>query len=328
MVDLSTFYMGLMLPSPIVAASSGLTGNIEQLKELEANGAGAVVLKSLFEEEIVVDLERHMNKLHSENYLYPETMDFYENTNVEDTLTNYLKLIFEAKKELSVPVIASVNCITPYNWPRFTQYFQEAGADAVELNVFSLPADLNQEGAFYEDTALKIVEAVAKEVTIPVSVKIGPYYSGLANMINKLSQAGARGVALFNRFYSPDYDLDSLEIIPAPVYSYPNEYINPLRWIALISGKISCDLMATTGIHDGASAAKMILAGANGVQVASSLYKNGIPYLKEINQQLSDWMAEKGFESPDQFRGKLNQSNVENAAGLHRVQFMRHFAGK
>jgi dihydroorotate dehydrogenase (fumarate) len=328
MFDLTTTYLGLELPTPLIAASSGLTGNLKQIIELEAAGAGAVVLKSLFEEEIVVELDRRINKMHSENYLYPETMEFYEKDDVEDTLTAYLKLIYDSKQKVQIPIIASVNCVSPHNWPYFTKYLQEAGADAIELNIFQLPADNSATGDKYEKNVIDICNAVMKEATIPVSVKISPFFSGLSNMISQISNTGVKGIALFNRFYSPDIDLDSLEIIPAPIYSNPDEYTNTLRWIAIASDKVKCDMTATTGIHNATSVAKMILAGAKAVQIASVLYKNGIPYLSNIKNELGQWMESKGFETPEQFRGKLSYGNTENPAGLLRVQFMKHFASK
>lgn len=328
MADLSTTYMGLSLPSPIIAASSGLTNDIKNIIELEANGAGAIVLKSLFEEEIVVELDRRMNKMHSENYLYPETYDYYEEHDVDDTLTEYLRLIYESKKHLQIPVIASINCTTAYNWPYFTKYLQEAGADGLELNISLFPADQGIASGQNENTTLEIIKAVLKEATIPVSIKISPYFSNLAQSIIQFSQSGIKGIALFNRFYSPDYDIDSLEITPAPIYSNAGEYTLPLRWIALTSGSAECDLVATTGIYDGNTVAKMLLAGARGVQVASSLYKNGINHVDAINRDLNQWMDSKGFKNIEAFRGMLNYAKTERPAGLIRTQFMKHFAGK
>ncbi|NLX73781.1 MAG: dihydroorotate dehydrogenase-like protein [Bacteroidales bacterium] len=328
MTDLSTYYMGLPVHSPIVAASSALTASLAQIIELEKYGAGAVVLKSLFEEEIVVELDRRMNKMHAENYIYPETIEFYEDRDVDDILTGYLKLIFEAKKNLDIPVIASINCVTSGNWHYFAKYIQEAGADGLELNIFTLPADIATPGKDYEEAALKIVKDTMAEVFIPLSVKISPYYSGLANMISQFDQLGVKGVALFNRYFSPDFDMDELLMKPGPIYSDEGDYLNSLRWIALLSGKVGCDLYATNGIHDGLTVAKMIAAGAQGVQVASSLYKNGIAHISTLNRQLAEWMEKKEFGGLEQLRGILSHNNMENPAGLLRVQFMRHFAGK
>ncbi len=328
MPDLSTTYMGLYLPSPIIAASSGLTNDIKSLVDIESAGAGAIVLKSLFEEEIIVELDHRKNKMHSENYLYPEIYDFYEEQDVDDTLTEYLRLIYEAKKNITIPIIASINCITQYNWPYFAKYLQDAGADGIELNISLLPAD---EGGLHgqnELITLDIIKSVLKETSIPVSIKISPYFSNLTQSIIDFSKSGIKGIALFNRFFSPDYDTESLEIIPAPIFSNPDDYVLPLRWIAITSGKAECDIVGTTGIHSGLTAAKMILAGACGVQVASSLYKKGINHIQTINNDLDKWMAGKGFNSISDFMGMLNYSKTDKPGGLIRTQFMKHFAGK
>ncbi len=326
MPDISTTYMGLQLKSPIIAASSGLTNSIEDIKNLEKAGAGAVVLKSLFEEEIVVEMEREMHKMHSETYLYPETLDYYENFNAEDTLSNYLRLITDCKKEISMPVIASINCVTAHNWPYFAKSLQDAGADAIELNIFSLPSDTDKKGIDNEQVYFDVIEAVLKEVSIPVSVKISHYFSNLADMISRLSKTGIAGMVLFNRFYSPDIDTDNMEVIPTHIFSQENEYTMPLRWIAISSPRVKCDLAATTGIHDSRTVIKMLLAGANIVQVASTLYKNGVDCIDRYNYELEQWMKKKEFEKIDDFRGSLAQSNVDNPAGYLRVQFMKHFS--
>lgn len=328
MPDISTTYMGLKLKSPIIAASSGLTNSVEDIKNIEKAGAGAVVLKSLFEEEIVTEMDRQMRQMHSENYLYPETMDFYERFDVEDTLTSYLKLITEAKKSVSMPVIASVNCITSHNWPYFAKSIEDAGADAIELNIFALPSDFDREGIDHENTYFDVVKAVLKEVSIPVSIKISHYFSNLAGMIKKLSETGIAGMVLFNRFYSPDIDIDNLEVVPTHIFSEAKEYVMPLRWIAITSGRVNCDLSATTGIHESKTIIKMLLAGAKTVQVASSLYKNGIETIERYNHEIDKWMSKKDFKNLDQFRGTLSQSNAQNPAGYLRVQFMKHFSNK
>lgn len=328
MPDISTTYMGLKLKSPIIAASSGLTNSVEDIKNIEKAGAGAVVLKSLFEEEIVTELDRQMKQMHSENYLYPETMDFYERFNVEDTLSNYLKLIQDSKNAVDLPVIASINCITSHNWPYFAKSIEDAGADAIELNIFALPSDFDRDGSDHENTYFDVVSAVLKEVSIPVSIKISHYFSNLAGMIKKLSETGIAGMVLFNRFYSPDIDIDSLEVVPTHIFSEEKEYVMPLRWIAITSGRVKCDLSATTGIHESKTIIKMILAGAQTVQVASSLYKNGIETIERYNHEIEKWMTKKGFESVDQFRGSLSQTNAQNPAGYLRVQFMKHFSNK
>ncbi len=328
MPNISTTYLGLKLKSPIVAASSGLTNSIDDIKKIEKAGAGAVVLKSLFEEEIVKDMERDMQSMHSENYLYPETMDYYDNYDVEDTLSNYLKLVVDCKKEVGIPVIASINCITAYNWPYFAKSLQDAGAQAIELNIFSLPSDTDKQGLDNEQVYFDVIDAVLKEVTIPVSVKISHYFSNLANVIQRLSTTGIAGLVLFNRFYSPDIDVDNLEVIPTHIFSQEYEYTMPLRWIAITANRVKCDLAATTGIHDSRTMLKMLLAGAQVVQVASALYKNGVEVIERYNREIENWMIKQEFETLDDFRGSLAQSNASNPAGYLRVQFMKQFSQK
>ena len=328
MPDISTTYMGLKLKSPIIAASSGLTNSLEDIKKIESAGAGAVVLKSLFEEEIVIEMDRQMNQMHSENYLYPETMDFYERFDVEDTLSGYIKLITDVKREVKIPVIASVNCITSHNWPYFAKSIEDAGADAIELNIFALPSDFDREGIDHENTYYEVIKAVLAEVNIPVAIKISHYFSNLAGMIKKLSETGIAGMVLFNRFYSPDIDIDNLEVIPTHIFSEEKEYVMPLRWIAITSDKVNCDLSATTGIHESKTIIKMLLAGAKTIQIASTLYKNGIETIERFNHEIEKWMTKKEFETIDQFRGTLSQSNIKNPAGYFRLQFMKHFSNK
>jgi len=306
MPDITTTYMGIPLKSPIIASSSSLTNSVENIKALADNGVGAVILKSVFEEEIVIEMEKNMNKMFSENHLYPETMEFYANDDVEDILSSYLRLIYECKKQTDIPIIASVNCVTADNWTDFAKSVQDAGADGIEVNVFSVPSP-DEEGNGKEGNYLEILKAVKNEVTI-----------------TELSENGADAVVLFNRLFSPDIDIDKMTLISSNVYSDPSEYRLPLRWTALTSGKIDADLSATTGIHDGKTVVKMLLAGAKTVQIATVLYKKGFEYVNEMTFELEQWMQKHGFETLDQFRGKLNQKNVSNPAGYLRFQFMKH----
>lgn len=328
MSSIHTTYMGLPLRSPIVAGSCGMTAKLQDLISLEAQGVGAVVLKSLFEEEIVMDLERTRHQMHSENYLYPETMEFYENYDWEDVLTNYLKLIADAKKKLSIPVIASINCVTSYNWTYFAKTLQDAGADGLELNVFLLPSDIEKSGGDYEQTYFDVANAIRNQISIPYSLKIAPYFSAMSGTIKKLSESGASGITLFNRFYSVDFDIDNLEAIPANTFSDPHDYLTTLRWIGLTSKQVSCELSASTGVHDSRTAIKMLLAGAQTVQVASALYKQGVEVVAGINREIELWMRKKGFEQISDFRGLLAHAPHTNAAGYLRLQFMKHYAEK
>ncbi|WP_075590877.1 dihydroorotate dehydrogenase-like protein [Labilibacter marinus] len=328
MPDLSTSYLGLQLKSPIIAAASGLTNSLQDIIELEKHGAGAVVLKSLFEEEIVTEMDHELNKMHSENYLYPETMEFYEDYDVEDTLSRYLKLINDCKENVQIPIIASINCLTAHNWPYFAKSLEDAGASALELNISVLPSDSELTSAENEKVYFDIISAVKNEVTIPVSIKISNYFSNLAGMLKRFSNAGVEGIVLFNRFYSPDFDIDSFDIVPANKFSSSDDYIMPLRWIAIMSDRIECDLSASTGVHDGTTLIKMILAGASSVQVASTLYKNGFAHIQIMLQELSTWMTSKDFSNINQVKGLLSQSKSINPAGYLRIQFMKHFAEK
>ncbi|MGQ1785645.1 MULTISPECIES: dihydroorotate dehydrogenase-like protein [unclassified Saccharicrinis] len=328
MLDLSTSYMGLKLKSPIIAAASGLTNSLHDIIELEKHGAGAVVLKSLFEEEIVTEMEHELNKMHSENYLYPETMEFYESYDVEDTLTQYLKLITDCKQNTQIPVIASINCLTAHNWPYFAKSLEDAGADGLELNISILPSDPESTSAENEKVYFEIINAVKKEVSIPISIKISNYFSNLAAMLTRFSNAGVDGIVLFNRFYSPDIDIDSFDIVPANKFSSPTDYIMPLRWIAIMSDRVECDLSASTGIHDGNTLIKMLLAGASTVQVASTLYKNGFAHIQLMLNDLKTWMMKKDFSTIEQIKGMLSQSKAINPAGYLRIQFMKHFSEK
>ncbi|GAF04362.1 dihydroorotate dehydrogenase-like protein [Saccharicrinis fermentans] len=328
MLDLSTSYMGLKLKSPIIAAASGLTNSLQDIVELEKNGAGAVVLKSLFEEEIVTEMEHALNKMQSENHLYPETMEFYENSDVEDTLTQYLKLIVDCKQNTQIPIIASINCLTAHNWPYFAKSLEDAGADALELNISILPSDPELTSAENEKVYFDIINAVKKEVSIPISIKISPYFSNLAAMLTRFSNAGVNGIVLFNKLYSPDIDIESFDIIPANKFSASTDYVLPLRWVAIMSDRIDCDIAASTGIHDGQTLIKMLLAGASSVQVASTLYQNGFEQIQRMLTELKNWMTEKDFTTVEQIKGMLSQSRAINPAGYLRIQFMRHFAQK
>ncbi|WP_430812855.1 MULTISPECIES: dihydroorotate dehydrogenase-like protein [unclassified Carboxylicivirga] len=328
MPDISTTYLGLQLKSPIVAASSGLTNSLDDIKHIEKAGAGAVVLKSLFEEEIVSEMEHQLNRMQSENYLYPETMEYYNHLDVEGTLSDYLKLINDCKKEVKIPVIASINCITAHNWPSYARTLQDAGADALELNIFALPSDINRKSLDHEQVYFDAIEAVLKEVSIPVAIKISHYFSNLAAMITQLSKTGIAGITLFNRFYSPDIDVENLEVIPTHTFSQPTEYTLPLRWIAITSDRAECDLAATTGIHESRTIIKMLLAGAQVVQLASTLYKNGIDTIERYNHEIGKWMHKHEFDTLNDFRGSLSQSKAMNPAGYLRLQFMKQFSQK
>lgn len=327
MADLTTKYLGLTLRNPIIVGSSGLTNSAKKIKELEEHGAGAVVLKSIFEEEITNEYESILKE--SEILGYSEDkLDYLDYQIRQEKLDKYLKLISEAKKESFIPIIASINCKSSHEWIYFAKKFQEAGADALEINMFVLPTDFEKTENEIQKIYFDIIQKLLKEVSIPISLKISHYFTNLGAIIKKLSETGIAGLTLFNRFYSPDFDVDKLEVTAGNVLSSPEEITMSLRWIAMMSKKVNCDLAASTGVHSGKDAVKQILAGASAVQIVSTLYKNGTFQIHEIVQELKRWMKAKGFERIDDFKAKMSQDKSNNPEIYERVQFMKYFSGK
>ena len=327
MINLETKWMGLKLKSPIVAGSSGLTNSIENIMELERHGAGAVVLKSLFEEQIRHKVRSTIEHDESAAF-YPEAEDYiraYTESNAESV---YLDLIRNAKQATSIPIIASINCLTDSNtWVEYAKKVENAGADGLELNIFVLPSNIYKSGVENEKVYLEIVDKVVKSISIPVSIKISFYFSGLAEFVTKLSWTGIKNITMFNRFYSPDIDIEHFEVKSSFVFSTPSDIAISLRWIAMLSPHVKCDLAASNGIHDGEGVIKQLLAGATVVHIASALYKKGLREVAEMTDTLTDWMTRKKFNTIDEFRGKLSLKNYENPAIYERVQFMKYFSG-
>jgi dihydroorotate dehydrogenase (fumarate) len=327
MVDLSTQYLGMKLKNPVIAGSSGLTNSAKSIQDLEESGAGAVVLKSIFEEEIAFEYEDILQEASAEG-VNLDQFDYYDFHIKGEKLDKYTALIEESKKNVSIPVIASINCVYSHEWTSFAKQLQTAGADALELNMFFLPSEFNRSSEEKEKVYFQIIEKVQKEVTIPISLKISYYFSNLGPMIQKLSETGIAGLVLFNRFYSPDFDIDKMEVVSSNVFSAPSDLPISLRWIAIMAERVSCDLAASTGVHDGTALIKQILAGANAVQVASTLYKNGKGQIADMLNTLEAWMDKKSYSSLPDFRGKMSQAKSSNPAAYERVQFMKYFGGK
>lgn len=326
MADLSTQYMGLKLRNPIVVGSSGLTNSIENIIKINEAGAGAVVLKSLFEEQINYAVSKTFNESET-NYGYTEAHDYISNYTEEKDLDRYLGLISEAKSKVDIPVMASVNCVSASQWTSFAKKIEEAGADALELNMFVLPSDPKHSPDENEKVYFEILQSVIKQLSIPVSAKISYYFSGLANTALKLSWTGIKGLVLFNRFFSPDIDIDKFEVTSANVFSTPSELPISLRWVAMLSPQVHCDIAASTGIHDGKAVIKQLLAGAKSVQLASVLYKSGFDQIGGMLIEVEEWMDKHNFANTSDFIGKLSYKAAENPAAYERVQFMKHFAG-
>ncbi|MFP4042032.1 MAG: dihydroorotate dehydrogenase-like protein [Bacteroidales bacterium] len=327
MANLETTYLGFKLKNPIIAASSGLTDNIDSIKDFEQKGVSAIVLKSIFEEEILIQMEKEQAAMNRQSFIYPETVDFYEDLASDDAFTEHLKLISDAKKSVSIPVIASVNCVSANQWTNYAQNLQDAGADALELNVFIMPSDFNKTCDENEKVYFKIIDEIKKTINIPVSLKISFYSSNLGALIQQLSHSGIEGLVLFNRFYSPDIDINNKVIRPSYVLSEPSEIAMSLRWIGIMADRAECDLAASTGIHDGEAVIKQLLAGAKAVQIASTVYKNGKGVIEEMLKDVNDWMDKMGHSDIEDFRGKLSQLKTENPAVYYRSQFMKYFAG-
>jgi len=325
-MDLSTTYMGLKLRNPLIVSSSRITSTVEDIKKCADYGAGAIVLKSLFEEQFIADSGRLMDQT-EEYFWYPEAIEFINQHSKEHGIKGYLKLIHEAKQQTNVPIIASINCVSSHEWPRYAKELVDAGADGIELNVFIVPKDEKISSADIEDLYVKIVEEVRKNVNIPISIKIGPFFSNAFNTTKRLCQAGVNGLVVFNRFYRPDIDIDSEEITRPNYLSCPQEMGQPLRWVSLFSTRVKCDIAGNTGIHDGAGMIKMLLAGASAVQVCSTLYINGLGYIDTMVNDLQKWMTWKGYDKIDDFKGKLTKHH-ENIAAFERVQFLKQALGE
>jgi len=323
---LQTSWMGLTLKSPIIAGSSGMTKSIENLIEIEKNGAGAVVLKSLFEEQISNEMNRGLAEAHDAS-AYPEAFDYISNFTKASAVDEYLTLIENAKKNLSIPVIASINCVSNADWVEYAKKFEKYGADGIELNIFILPSDFSKSADEIEKTYINIIENVKKHVTIPISVKISEYFTSLAKTVVTLSWTGIKGIVLFNRSYSPDIDINTMQVTSTNVFSTPEEVAHPMRWIALLSDKAHCDLSGSTGVHDGEAAIKILLAGASAVQVCSVLYIKKFGVIAEMNQYIEQWMKKNNYQSIADFKGKMSYKNIPNPAAYERVQFMKYFAG-
>jgi dihydroorotate dehydrogenase (fumarate) len=325
MANLETTYLGLKLRNPIVVSSSGLTGSVEKIKKLEQAGAGAVVLKSLFEEQINYEINNEIES--GLGFDYPEAIDYVREYIRENSVASYLQIVKDAKSAVDIPVIASINCFSSDEWVNFAKEIQDAGADAIELNVFRVNINKNCDAEDYEDIYYEIARDVSKVVSIPVAIKLGPYFSNLVHVVDRLSVSGAKGVVLFNRFYEPDLDIHNLKLTSAEVFSSPADLRQSLRWVAIISSKINnVDVAASTGIHDGAAIVKQLLVGARVAQICSTVYKNGPSVITGMVGFLENYMKELNFETIDELRGRMGYKNVKNPVIYERAQFMKYFS--
>jgi len=322
MRNLETSYMGLKLKNPIIVSSSGLTNSVEKIKLLEEKNAGAVVLKSLFEEQInfeAGDLLRYNDFPGAEDYI----LTYSKNNSVEE----YLKLIREAKRAVSIPIIASINCVSAADWSQFAKRVEEAGADAIELNIYLFPNKKDISAEELENKYYAIVRKVKSLIKIPLAVKIGSNFTNLPAFVEQLAANGASAVVLFNRFYEPDIDIQEMKITSSEVFSNPTNIRNSLRWVGLISESVNgIQISASTGIHSGEAVVKQLLAGATTVQICSVIYKNGTSEINKILNDLTDWMTQKNFKTIKDFRGKMSSKSIANPSVYERAQFMKYFS--
>ena len=325
-MDLSTRYLGITLKNPIIVASSGLTSTTESVVDCEKHGAAAVALKSLFEEQILFKYQEKLNELKLDT-TYPEAEEYINRHTKQKAVEEYLTLIKSCKKAVSIPVFASINCISASEWTNFAKEIELAGADGLELNLSILPSDTTRTSKQIEDTYIEILNDVVKKLSIPVTIKISSYFSSLAKTALRFSFTGVKGMVMFNRFFTPDIDIEEFKIISGNIYSSPSD-INPtVRWISILSERVFCDIAASTGIHEGQGLVKVLLAGARAAEICSVLYEKGLGEIGVMLKFLEDYLKRHNFSSVNEIIGKMSMRQTENPAAFERVQFMKQFSG-
>ncbi|AFZ05972.1 dihydroorotate oxidase [Oscillatoria nigro-viridis PCC 7112] len=324
-MNLTTTYMGLELRSPlVVGAAAPLTEDIDNIKRMEDAGAAAVVLHSLFEEQIEQEMFTMHHHLQQGTESYPESLTYFPEPEIFHVGSElYLEHIRKAKERVNIPIIASLNGSTLGGWTNYARQIEQAGADALELNIYYIPTEIHLTGEAIERQYLDILKAVKAAVTIPVAVKLSPYFTNLANMAHQLTREGADALVLFNRFYQPDIDVEELEVKPNVLLSTPQAMRLPMRWIAILYGRIAADLAATSGIQKGVDVVRMLMAGAKVTMIVSALLRHGINHLQEIEQELRQWMQEHDYASISELYGTMSQRYCPNPSEFERVQYMK-----
>jgi len=325
MSDLKTKYIGLELRNPVIVASSRLTKDIDGLKKLEDAGAGGLVLKSLFEEQIIMEKEELESQVMPASHT--EAYDYVSRLSMELGPKEYIRLIEDAKKSISIPVIASLNCVSAGWWIDYAKQLESAGADGLELNIGFIGYTTKHVSGDIEKVYYEIVQKVNEAVSLPIAVKVGSSFTSLPWFADQLSKRGCKALVLFNRYYSLDFDIEKMKVVPGNPLSTPLEMSLPLRWIALLYGRVECDLSATTGVHSGADVVKQLLAGASAVQICSVLYKKGPKYIETILQEIETWMKSNKFDVIDDFRGRLSQEESDEPAAYERLQYIKALVG-
>lgn len=324
MTKLGTKYLGLKLKNPLVASASPLCSQLGNIRKFEDCGAAAVVLHSLFEEQINIESEELDHFLWAGSDVSAEALNYYPDMqSFSIGPDGYLELIRKAKEAVKIPIIGSLNGVSKGGWIRYARDMEQAGADAIELNIYFMPTDANMTSSDVERMYTDLVTAVKQNVKIPVSVKIGPFFSAMANMAVRLEKAGADGLVLFNRFYQPDFDLENLEVIPHLVLSRSNELKLRLHWAAILFDKIRADMAITGGVHVVEDVVKSMMAGAKVAMMTSVLLEHGIEYLKTLNTELEQWLDKHEYDSIEQMQGSMSQKNVAHPAAFERANYMK-----
>lgn len=324
-MDLSTTYLGLNLRSPLVpSAAQPLTENVDNIKRMEDAGAAAVVMHSLFEEQLSLERRDIFQSMTQGTESFAEALTYFpEPSEFHIGPELYLKNIAQAKAAVQIPIIASLNGSTPGGWVQYAREIQKAGADAIELNIYWIPTDPSLTSVRIEDTYVDILRSVKEQVSIPVAVKLSPFFTNFANMARRLEAVGADGLTLFNRFYQPDIDLESLEVSPNILLSTPMAMRLPLRWIAILRDQVGLSLAATSGIHRATDAIKMLMVGADVTMLCSALLRHGVKHITTVENEIRTWMEEHEYESLRQLQGSMSQKNCPDPAAFERAQYMR-----
>jgi dihydroorotate dehydrogenase (fumarate) len=323
MANITTKFLGLELKSPIIVSSSGLTKSVDNLKKIEKQGAGAVVLKSMFEEQIHIEAGHLLNESND----YPEAEDYIRAYAKHNTVDEYLKLIKDGKNAINIPIIANINCTSADDWTDFAIKIEQAGADALVLNINILPNNADEKSSEFEKRYLDIAEKVMSKINIPLVVKLGPNFTNILHLSQQLQFRGVKGIVLFNRFYQPDIDIDKMEITAAPIFSQATDIRYSLRWVGMVSGIVNdIEIFASTGNHSSSAIIKQLLAGAQTAGVCSILYKKGVEYIKTMNDELSKWMDKHEYKNIEEFRGKLSYDNIKDPQIYERSQFMKYYS--
>ena len=324
MVDLTTTYLGLTLKNPLVASASPLFEKVENARQLEKAGASAIVMYSLFEEQIIHESLELDHFLNAGTESFAEALTYFPNAGKYSLAPEkYIAHLHAIKQAVKIPVIGSLNGVSTGGWIQYARKIQDAGADALELNVYFIPTNAEMTGSELEDAYVTLVKDVCAQVKIPVAVKLSPFFTSMPNMAKRLVGAGARGLVLFNRFYQPDLDLETLEVVPNLVLSSSNELRLPLRWVAMLYGKLKADLALTSGVHTAEDALKAVMAGASVAMTTSALLKHGIPYTSELLAGIQSWMEAHEYESIQQMKGSMSQQAVAEPAAFERANYMK-----